>query len=59
MNKIILLALVGMGFVVTTPFTAQAIDSEKIGQNLDFHSERLRQRKPIYVDRPVRSRPIS
>ncbi len=35
MNKIILLTLVSMGFVVTTPFTAQALDSEKIGQNLD------------------------
>jgi hypothetical protein len=35
MNKIILLALVGTGFVVTMPFTAQALDSAKIGQNLD------------------------
>jgi hypothetical protein len=35
MKKIILLALVGTGFVVTMPFTAQALDSEKIGQNLD------------------------
>jgi hypothetical protein len=35
MKKIILLALVGTGLVVTTPFTAQAVDSEKIGQNLD------------------------
>jgi hypothetical protein len=35
MNKIILLALVCTGFAVTTPFTAQALDSEKIGQNLD------------------------
>jgi energy-converting hydrogenase Eha subunit C len=34
MNKIILLALVGMGFLVM-PFTAQALDSAKIGQNLD------------------------
>jgi hypothetical protein len=36
MKKIILLALVCTGFVVTTPFTAQALDSEKIGQNLDL-----------------------
>jgi hypothetical protein len=35
MKKIILLALVGTGLVVTMPFTAQALDSEKIGQNLD------------------------
>jgi hypothetical protein len=35
MKKIILLALVGTGLVVTMPFTAQAVDSEKIGQNLD------------------------
>jgi hypothetical protein len=35
MNKIILLALVCTGFTVTTPFTAHALDSEKIGQNLD------------------------
>jgi hypothetical protein len=35
MKKIILLALVGTGLVVTTSFTAQAVDSEKIGQNLD------------------------
>jgi hypothetical protein len=35
MKKIILLALMGTGFVVTMPFTAQALDSEKIGQNLD------------------------
>jgi hypothetical protein len=35
MKKLILLALVCTGFVVTTPFTAQALDSEKIGQNLD------------------------
>jgi hypothetical protein len=34
MNKIILLALVSTGFAVTTPFTAHALDSEKIGQNL-------------------------
>jgi hypothetical protein len=32
MKKIILLALVCTGFVVTTPFTAQALDSEKIAQ---------------------------
>jgi hypothetical protein len=32
MNKIILLALVCTGFVVTTPFTAHALDSEKIAQ---------------------------
>ncbi len=35
MKKIILLALMGTGFVVTMPFMAQALDSEKIGQNLD------------------------
>ncbi|BAZ48734.1 hypothetical protein NIES4103_13430 [Nostoc sp. NIES-4103] len=35
MKKIILLALVGTGFIVTMPFTAQALDSEKIGHNLD------------------------
>ncbi|HEY9656226.1 MAG TPA: hypothetical protein V6C50_12135 [Crinalium sp.] len=35
MKKIILLALVGTGLLVTMPFTAQALDSEKIGQNLD------------------------
>jgi hypothetical protein len=35
MKKIILLALVGTGLVVTMPFTAQAVDLEKIGQNLD------------------------
>ncbi|PHM06756.1 hypothetical protein CK516_31455, partial [Nostoc sp. 'Peltigera malacea cyanobiont' DB3992] len=35
MKKIILLALVCTGFVVTTPFTAQALNSEKISPNLD------------------------
>ena len=35
MNKLILLALVCTGFAVTTPFTAHALDSEKVGQNLD------------------------
>jgi hypothetical protein len=35
MKKIILLALVCTGFAVTTPFAAHALDSEKIGQNLD------------------------
>jgi hypothetical protein len=35
MKKIILLALVCTEFVVTTPFMAHALDSEKIGQNLD------------------------
>ncbi|MBC1241253.1 hypothetical protein GNE10_29895 [Nostoc sp. 2RC] len=35
MKKIILLALVGTGFIVNMPFMAQALDSEKIGQNLD------------------------
>ena len=35
MNKLILLALVCTGFVATTPFTAHALDSEKIGQNLN------------------------
>ncbi len=38
MNKIILLALVCTGFAVTTPFTAHALDSEKIGQNLDLET---------------------
>jgi hypothetical protein len=46
MKKIILLALVCTGFAVTTPLTAQALDSEKIGQNLDSHSEQLSQREP-------------
>jgi hypothetical protein len=32
MKKLILLALVCTGFVATTPFTAQAIDSDKIAQ---------------------------
>jgi hypothetical protein len=32
MNKLILLALVCTGFLATTPFTAQALDSEKIPQ---------------------------
>jgi hypothetical protein len=32
MKKLILLALVCTGFAVTTPFTAQALDSEKIAQ---------------------------
>jgi hypothetical protein len=32
MKKLILLALLCTGFVVTTPFTAQALDSEKIAQ---------------------------
>ncbi|WP_310482470.1 hypothetical protein [Chamaesiphon sp. VAR_48_metabat_403] len=45
MKKIILLALVCTGFVVTTPFTAQALDSEKIGQNPDSHSEQLSERE--------------
>jgi outer membrane lipoprotein-sorting protein len=36
MKKIILMALVCTGFAVTTPFTAQALDSEKISQNLDL-----------------------
>jgi hypothetical protein len=35
MKKIILLALVCTGFIVTTPFTADALDSDKISQNLD------------------------
>jgi hypothetical protein len=35
MKKLILLALVCTGFVVTTPFTAHALDSEKIDQNFD------------------------
>jgi hypothetical protein len=35
MKKIILLALVCTGFVVTTPFTADALDSERISQNLN------------------------
>uniref|UniRef100_UPI00286B825B hypothetical protein n=1 Tax=Chamaesiphon sp. OTE_75_metabat_556 TaxID=2964692 RepID=UPI00286B825B len=32
MKKLILLALVCTGFAVTTPLTAQAIDSDKIAQ---------------------------
>ena len=32
MKKLILLALVCTGFAVTTPFTAQALDSDKIAQ---------------------------
>ena len=32
MKKLILLALLCTGFAVTTPFTAQALDSEKIAQ---------------------------
>jgi hypothetical protein len=32
MKKLILLALVCTGFAVTTPFTAHALDSEKIAQ---------------------------
>ena len=32
MKKIILLAMVCTGFVATAPFTAQALDSEKIAQ---------------------------
>ncbi len=39
MKKIILLTLVCTGFVVTTPFMAHALDSEKIGQNLDRDRE--------------------
>jgi NAD(P)-dependent dehydrogenase (short-subunit alcohol dehydrogenase family) len=35
MKKMILIALVGTGFIVTMPFTAQALDPEKIGHNLD------------------------
>jgi hypothetical protein len=35
MKKITLLALVGTGFLVTMPFAAQALNSEKIGHNLD------------------------
>jgi hypothetical protein len=32
MKKLILLALVCTGFAVTTPFTAHALDSEKVAQ---------------------------
>jgi hypothetical protein len=35
MKKLILLTMVCTGFIVTTPFIAQAVESEKIGQNLD------------------------
>ncbi len=45
MKKIFLLLLVGMGFVVTTPFTAQALDAEKIGQNK--LEARQREQKPV------------
>jgi hypothetical protein len=45
MKKIFLLLLVGMGFVVTTPFTAQALDSDKIDQNKP--EARQREQKPV------------
>ncbi len=57
MKKIILLALVGTGLVVTMPFTAQALDSEKIGHNLDREpnmsiAQYDRDRDDRYRDRP-------
>ncbi len=45
MKKIFLLLLVGMGFIVTTPFAAQALDSEKIAQNKP--EARQREQKPL------------
>ncbi len=40
--------MVCTGFVVTTPFTAQALDSEKIGQNLEREPNMsLPQQKPL------------
>jgi hypothetical protein len=63
MKKIILLALVGTGFVVTMPFTAQALDSEKIGQNHDrelnmsiAQYDRDRYRDNRYPDNQYRDR---
>ncbi|WP_310486427.1 hypothetical protein [Chamaesiphon sp. VAR_69_metabat_338] len=41
MKKLILLALVCTGFVVTTPFTAQALNSKKISPNLDLEPSML------------------
>ncbi|MBD2680552.1 MULTISPECIES: hypothetical protein [Nostoc] len=63
MKKIILLALVSTGFVVTMPFTAQALDSEKIGQNLDRDPNMLiaqydRDRTERYRDDRYRNRPF-
>ena len=65
MKKVILLALVGTGFVVTMPFTAQALDSEKIGQNLDQDPnmsidqyDRDRYRDDRYRDDRYRDRPF-
>jgi hypothetical protein len=65
MKKIILLALVGTGFVVTMPFTAQALDSEKIGQNLDREPnmsidqyDRDRDRDDRYRDNQHRDQPF-
>ncbi len=52
MKKIILLALVGTGFIVNMPFTAQALDSEKIGHNLDREPDM----SIAQYDRSVRSR---
>ncbi|WP_404788329.1 hypothetical protein [Altericista sp. CCNU0014] len=64
MKKIILLALVSTGFVVTMPFMAQALDSKKIGQNLNREPnmsiaqyDRDRDRDDRYRDR-YRDRPF-
>jgi hypothetical protein len=65
MKKIILLALVGTGFIVNMPFTAQALDSEKIGHNLDREPnmsiaqyDRDRYRDDRYRDNRSRARPF-
>jgi hypothetical protein len=51
MKKIILLALVCTGFVVNTPFTSHALDSEKIGQNLDLGTRIAQYRRNQNRDR--------
>jgi hypothetical protein len=63
MKKIILLALVGTGFIVNMPFTAQALDSEKIGHNLDREpnmsiAQYDRDRDDRYRDNQYRDRPF-
>jgi hypothetical protein len=54
MKKLILLALLCTGFAVTTPFTAQALDSEKIAQydrdqNRDNQDHRYQSRDRLFV----------
>jgi hypothetical protein len=51
MKKLILLALVCTGFAVTTPFTAQALDSEKIAQYNRGNQNRDRQFSVYYRNR--------